>query len=890
MHRRIRSVPSLLLAAVLLASIAVPSPALDALRPLDSEDGDPPVLHMLLEPARIADETASPGPLAGRAIPFDLATNGVPPEGDSPSAVCFTPDGSKIVVAHRASRNLIVVDAVTRVALMEIALSGSPGDLAVSPDGDRAVTANLWEDTASIVDLTTGIETAAVPVGDQPCAVRISPDGAKAVVGNTVDGTLSVIDIATATETRRIANAGFVGGVSLNFENAAIQITSSKFAFAGATTIVHPDYYGNRIQIFDIVTGATTTLNSLATPHFVAVTPSGTTAVVSHAGTVRQISVIDVPTKTITKTIPIGADLYGPISINPSGTKAVVHIQNACRVVDLATNALSPSLNTASVSDLLTTADGSYALGVGYYGSLVSYATQTIVANLNNTVSTSLGAVSPAGPRAALVATTFGEDMVVVNTNGAGGHIEGVVPSGAAPEGDAARIAAWAPDGSRLVMTNILSDNATVLNGQTYAVEAIVACGDRPAEVAIDPAGGKAVVTNLDSPFLTIIDLASHTKADVTISRRASQVEISPDGQHAYAAVLADGDGVWRVNLTTYAVEGAKLATGNMGAIGYMYNQTSGMTLSHDGATLVTCNSFDNTISLIDTAAWSVAATVAVPGFPVRAIFAPDDAMIFVSCRDDNRLRAVTNAGGGSAVVGTAVVGQQPYEMVLSPDASTLYVANFQSETIGFVDVESFTQFRITPLPDPPVGVSLSANGGTVYAGSGNWQLQLGPGPRVVLQTFGQFSAIDEATGTIEDQADLAIPPAMQAWNPDGAKLALPSPFGDGALIVWVIDPASAEEVGAHSRLTLAPPAPNPMGSTASIGFSIPAAARVELSVHDAAGRFVRSLANADFAAGEHHVDWDGLDGEGRPCAPGVYFVRARAGEIQRSAKLLIAD
>src|SRR5690606_17502122 len=106
---------------------------------------------------------------------------GVAPEGDTPSAAAFTPDATRIVVAHTTSRNLVVFDAATRAVVRVIPLSGGPVDVAVSADNVHAVTANLFENTASIVDLATGVETAVVPVGTQPACVRFTPSGAKAV-------------------------------------------------------------------------------------------------------------------------------------------------------------------------------------------------------------------------------------------------------------------------------------------------------------------------------------------------------------------------------------------------------------------------------------------------------------------------------------------------------------------------------------------------------------------------------------------------------------------------------------------------------------------------------------------------------------------------------------
>src|SRR5690606_5641452 len=249
---------------------------------------------------------------------------------------------------HRDSQNLSVYDAATRAFLGEVALSGSPGDVAVTPDGLRAVTANLWEDTASIVDLATLSETAVVPVGNQPGIVRISPDGAAAVVGNTVDGTLSVIDIATASETRQISGADFTGLLSVNFEPGALALSFSGFEFVDATTVVHTDFFGDAVSFYDITTGAANDVPVGDAPVAIAVTPDGTKGVVSHRFTpARQISVLDLTTQSVSKTIGIGVDVWGPIAISPDGGKAAVGVQNAVRIVNLVTDAVSGNLDTA---------------------------------------------------------------------------------------------------------------------------------------------------------------------------------------------------------------------------------------------------------------------------------------------------------------------------------------------------------------------------------------------------------------------------------------------------------------------------------------------------------------------------------------------------------------
>lgn len=854
---------------------------------IESPDGDPAVRVLVFPADQYPLVRAEEAPSTGGGIITQFVLTGSLPEGDTPSAIAFSPDGSKIVVAHRDSRNLIVFDATTHAFLAAIPLSGSPDDVAVSSDGVHAVTANVFENTASIVDLTAGTEVAVVAVGTQPGVVRISPSGNTAVVGNTVESSLSVIDIATATEVRRIAGTGFVATISVSFESGAITAAFSSFEFAGNSKVVHPDFFANRIRIVDVTNGAVTSLVSSNNPRGVAVTPDGTKAVVAHFAAVATVSEVDVVNSMIVDTINIGVDLDGPISINTAGTKAVVAVQNACRVVNLDTHAVSAALSTASVNQLLTTANGLYALAVGFRGSLIDYASETVVKELNNVVSTAIGAVSPAGPRAGMVANTFGEDMLVVNTNGAAGFIEGVLPSGPAPEGDKARTAALSPDGAKAVVASILSDNVSVVDVGSSTVDAIAAAGNRPAEVEITPDGTKAVIANLDSDFVSVMNVATHQVTNVTISTRGSEVEISPDGHYAYIAVVLN-DGVWRVDLNTLSVAGPKLVTGNMGGILFLFGQNSGMTLSHDGSTLVTCNSFSNTISIIDTASWSVVATVPVGSFPVRASFLADDSRVMVSNRDSDSISVVANNGPSSVVIGTIAVGDQPFEMAITPDGATLYVANFQAETIGVVDLVGGTMTATIPVPDFPAGLALDPSAAFLYVSTGNWSVSVGPGPAFSIAKSGQFSVIDTATRAIVDQAVTGLPPAQLDWKAPLSLGSVPSPFGDGLTVVEHSVTMAVPAAESSPLLRLAAPSPNPFPGQVTMRYALGRETRVTLAIHDANGRRVATIVDRLEGAGEHFTAWNGRDQSDRRAAPGVYFAQLRAGGDLRVAKLVL--
>lgn len=81
---------------------------------------------------------------------------------------------------------------------------------------------------------------------------------------------------------------------------------------------------------------------------------------------------------------------------------------------------------------------------------------------------------------------------------------------------------------------------------------------------------------------------------------------------------------------------------------------------------------------------------------------------------------------------------------------------------------------------------------------------------------------------------------------------------------------------------------PNPFNPRTSIAFTLPAATRARVTIHDARGRTVRSLADEEMAAGEHVVPWDGRDDSGMDAASGIYFLRVETGAGMATGKMTL--
>lgn len=72
---------------------------------------------------------------------------------------------------------------------------------------------------------------------------------------------------------------------------------------------------------------------------------------------------------------------------------------------------------------------------------------------------------------------------------------------------------------------------------------------------------------------------------------------------------------------------------------------------------------------------------------------------------------------------------------------------------------------------------------------------------------------------------------------------------------------------------------PNPFNPLTTIEYSLRTRGEVTLVVHDVSGRAVRTLLDAENTGpGEHTIEWDGCDDDGRRVASGVYLYRLESG------------
>lgn len=114
----------------------------------------------------------------------------------------------------------------------------------------------------------------------------------------------------------------------------------------------------------------------------------------------------------------------------------------------------------------------------------------------------------------------------------------------------------------------------------------------------------------------------------------------------------------------------------------------------------------------------------------------------------------------------------------------------------------------------------------------------------------------------------------------------------DFALVVTPVERESAgvesDEAAAQPALRLAVLGMGAGVPAAKVSFQLGEAAQVRLRVFDVNGRLVASVYEGQLAAGQHTLEWPGVDATGNDVSAGLYFAQVEAGDRTASGKILV--
>lgn len=81
---------------------------------------------------------------------------------------------------------------------------------------------------------------------------------------------------------------------------------------------------------------------------------------------------------------------------------------------------------------------------------------------------------------------------------------------------------------------------------------------------------------------------------------------------------------------------------------------------------------------------------------------------------------------------------------------------------------------------------------------------------------------------------------------------------------------------------------PNPFNPETKISYSLPKSGSVEINIYNVKGQLIKTLENSQKATGDHNVNWNGTDTNGKPVPAGMYFYKMTAGKFSSTKKMVL--
>jgi YVTN family beta-propeller protein len=438
----------------------------------------------------------------------------------------------------------------------------------------------------SLSFFSTGIS--AVPV-----ITNISP-----AVGPSAGGT-----------TVNISGSGFLGTTVVDFGN---RVASFIVNSDSSITAMTPPHAPQVVTVFVTSTSGTSTPNNNS---FFTFQGDWQAYIVNNGSS--EVTVIDVPTNTITTTIPVEANPT-PIDLLPDGSLVFVanRADGSISVIDTATNTVINTIPPLSGLHFDIATLDMQPNGAMNYAPLFESQALAVIDNATQTQITNI----PVGPEATNMAITpDGTQAYVCNEENSTVSVINLSTNTVTTTllvGFEPIAAVTTPDGKQVYIVNAASGTVSVFDTSTNMLTATISVGVAPFGIAITPDGTQAYVANIFSNDVSVIDTTTNTvTTTIPVILEPDLISITPDGTKAYVMELAFGTVSVIDTATNTVITGILVGTFPQAQV-----------ISPDGGKVFVANTFDNTVSVIDTTINTVIATIPVGSEPAAIGITADQA------------------------------------------------------------------------------------------------------------------------------------------------------------------------------------------------------------------------------------------------------------------------
>ncbi|MFG1433271.1 YVTN family beta-propeller repeat protein [Xanthobacter sp. V2C-8] len=227
--------------------------------------------------------------------------------GPDPELFALHPSGNPLYIANEDDNQVTVLDVEKNRVITQVPVGTEPEGMAVSPDGKILVATSETTNMAHFIDTETYKIVANVLVDARPRFAEFTRDGTKLFVSAEVGGTVSVIDPKTRAIVRKIEFR--IPGVS----KETIQPVGVRVTADGKTAFVALGP-ANRVAVVNAETYAVEDYLLVGQRVWqLAFTPDEKLLLTTN-GNSNDVSVIDVPSRKVVKSIKAGGAPWGVVA------------------------------------------------------------------------------------------------------------------------------------------------------------------------------------------------------------------------------------------------------------------------------------------------------------------------------------------------------------------------------------------------------------------------------------------------------------------------------------------------------------------------------------------------------------------------------------------------
>ena len=624
---------------------------------------------------------------------------GIAPEGDFMLRSSFTSNGQKVLVCTGGTNNITVKDWETMETDTVIEVGTYPCDVAVTDN--YAVIPCIFGDEIYVIDLedysTAGVFTTSS--GAQPVVAEVSPDGQFAYVACDITNELVVIDLVDMEEITTFS------GFPISLITYTWVSTGGRSSFKFTRFQVSPDgnhliagNADNDVLFINASTGNVDySIPDIPNCFVTGLSGDGSkTIALSDFNNVFRVFQIDNNTHQITGTVEVTGNYLATyeVAVNQDGSKAFVGIgNNSSAIVRFATSDFVIFTQTYTPFWIGTSHDHQYAINGQYRFSVLDFETESIVGQLWG-YSQDFGCVSPTDLHVAGYDPLRYEGIYFFDcTDPSSVALSGKSLAGFPPEGDTPYRIAISADGTTVLTSNSLSESSTIINLNSYEVDAIVDLGEKSDAVAITNNAQWGILGGYDLNTIKIINLAiNELVTTVSVGQRPLMIDIAPDDSFAIIGNLK-GNSVSIVELNGAAsTELVEIPTGVIGLSWAAYGVRSSVELDPSGQYVLVAVSFEDKVQVIDVAQQQIVANLPVGTFPLKIAFNETGEYAAVTNYNSDNFSIIHVDGANSTVVGTfSSNGDGPLRLAYNKVSDEFGIINYSSQTVINVDAETGT-------------------------------------------------------------------------------------------------------------------------------------------------------------------------------------------------------